>query len=316
MSTARKRVEVAAAVIQRPDGQFLLGQRAADTVYAGYWEFPGGKVEAGETPHDALVRELQEELAIEVTAATPWMVRDYEYEHAHVRLHFFFVRSWRGEPQSRIHAALAWQEASHPTVTPMLPANALVLHALKLPAVYAITHAHEIGVAAQLAQLDVALARGVRLVQVREPGLRVAEREAFARAVRDKTRQAGALMLINDDDALARDLGADGLHLPARKLMQLTHRPDFAWVGASCHNADELAWAAQFGLDFVLLGPVMETASHPGLPGIGWAGFSVLREDFTLPVFAIGGLGERDLPHAWAAGAHGVAGIRGIWQPA
>ena len=77
-----KKVEVAAAVIERPDGTFLLGRRPPNGIYSGWWEFPGGKVEAGETPHQALVRELQEELGIDVECAYPWIMREHVYEHA------------------------------------------------------------------------------------------------------------------------------------------------------------------------------------------------------------------------------------------
>src|SRR4030067_1830125 len=92
-----KIVEVAAAVLQRPDGSFLLAQRPPDKIWAGYWEFPGGKIESGETPYHALVRELREELGIEVETAYPWITRRFTYPHATVRLNFFGVREWRGE---------------------------------------------------------------------------------------------------------------------------------------------------------------------------------------------------------------------------
>lgn len=309
----RKRVEVAAAVITRADGQFLLGQRAADTVYAGYWEFPGGKVEPGESPRQALVRELAEELGIQVEAAQPWIVREYEYEHAHVRLHFFEVSAWAGEVQSHIHAALAWQAPGATSVAPMLPANAPVLRALELPRVCGITQAASLGVPAQLAALERALGEGLRLVQVREAGLAESERVSFARAVRRLTREAGALMLVNGDEALARAVEADGVHLPASRLGELAARPDFAWVGASVHAPDELARAVKLGVDFVIAGPVMETATHPGAPGMGWSGFSRLIENCPLPVLAVGGLSQADLAAAKAAGAHGIAAIRAIW---
>lgn len=309
----RKRVEVAAAVIMQPDGQFLLGQRAPDTVYAGYWEFPGGKVEAGETPHDALVRELDEELGIRVQAANPWITREYHYEHAHVRLHFFEVSAWQGEPKSHIHSALCWQRAQAPSVHPMLPANAPVLRALQLPRVYGITQAAEVGVEAQLALLDAALSQGLGMVQVREGRLSPSARQEFAQAVRSQTRARGALMLVNDDEVLARAVGADGLHVPAARLMSLQARPDFEWVGASAHNPQELARAAELGLDFVVLGPVKPTLSHPGAAGMGWEVFADMIGDYPLPVFAIGGVTEADMGQARRAGAHGIAGIRGVW---
>ena len=118
-----KITQVAAAVLLRDDGSYLLGQRAADTFYPGYWEFPGGKVEAGESPRDALVRELREELGIEVVEAYPWIVREHQYEHAHVKLHFFRVTKWRGELRDNVHSALSWQLIGNSTVKPMLPAG-------------------------------------------------------------------------------------------------------------------------------------------------------------------------------------------------
>ena len=108
-SQQTKIVEVAAAVLQRPDGSFLLAQRPADKIWAGYWEFPGGKIEPGETPYHALVRELREELGIEVETAYPWVTRIFTYPHATVRLNFFRVTQWSGELHPHEGQEFAWQ---------------------------------------------------------------------------------------------------------------------------------------------------------------------------------------------------------------
>lgn len=310
----RKIVHVAAAVITRPDGSFLIGQRAPDTFYPGYWEFPGGKVEPGETPRDALVRELDEELGMKVNVAWPWLTREHVYEHAHVNLHFFEVPAWHGEIHDKVHSALAWQWAGRMDVEPMLPANGPILKALRLPRSMAITHAAEIGVDAQLAQLDVALACGLHLVQIRETALAADERERFARTVVERCRARGALVVVNGDLDLARRIQADGVHLPARVLLELTRRPDFEWVGASCHDRPELEKAATLELDYAVLGAVQPTASHPGQPALGWDAFAKLVARLPLPVLALGGLTPADLDTAKAHGAHGVAGIRSFWQ--
>lgn len=310
----KKIVHVAAAVITRPDGSVLLGQRAPDTFYPGYWEFPGGKVEPGETPREALIRELDEELGMRVDTAYPWITREHVYEHAHVSLHFFEVTAWRGEIHDRVHSALSWQQAGAMDVGPMLPANGPILKALRLPRVCGITHAGEIGIDAQLARLEAALAGGLRLVQIREPALPDADCERFARAVVERCHAAGALAVVNGDAALARRIGADGLHLPARSLMAADGRPDFEWVGASCHSRAELEQAAALELDYALLGAVRPTQSHPERATLGWSAFGDLVARLPLPVFALGGLSAGDLETAKAAGAHGVAGIRGIWQ--
>jgi 8-oxo-dGTP diphosphatase len=309
-----KITDVAAAVIERPDGSFLLGQRAPDTFYPGYWEFPGGKVEPGETPHEALVRELHEELEIEVLRATPWIVREHVYEHAHVRLHFFRVTEWRGEIKDHVHAALAWQRPGETTASPMLPANAPVLAALELPDFYAVTHAHEIGIEAQLAILEHALAKGLRLVQLRESRLPADQRESFAASAVGLCRDYGARVLVNGDAQLAWAVGADGLHLNGAQLKALRGRPGFPLVAASCHDDMELKRAADAGLDFAVLGAVKPTTSHPDRPALGWPAVTRLLDNCPLPVYAIGGLGRDDLDAARLAGAQGIAAIRAAWQ--
>lgn len=307
-------VEVAAAVILRADGAFLLARRPLGKVYAGYWEFPGGKIEAGESPAHALARELHEELGIDVVSAHPWITRVYAYPHATVRLHFFRVTGWQGAPHPREAQDIGWQQPDAPPATPMLPANAPVFAALALPQIYAITNAAGLGVEAQLARIDQRLAEGLRLLQVREPGLAPAERMAFARTVVERAHRAGARVLINDDAALADAAAADGVHYPARSLMALVARPARALVGASCHDARELAHAMQLELDFALLGPVRPTPSHPGVPTLDWPGFAALARGASIPLYAIGGMRPEDLADAQRHGAHGLAMIGAAWR--
>ncbi len=159
-----KVVEVAAAVLQRPDGSFLLAQRPADKIWAGYWEFPGGKIEPGETPHHALVRELREELGISAETAYPWLTRVFTYPHATVRLNFFRVTAWSGELHPHEGQQFSWQRPNTISVEPVLPANAPILRALELPALYAISNAAELGVEPFLARLQAKLDAGLRLV--------------------------------------------------------------------------------------------------------------------------------------------------------
>ncbi|MDQ8020202.1 MAG: Nudix family hydrolase [Moraxellaceae bacterium] len=308
-----KKVEVAAAVITRPDGSFLLGQRAPGAIYEGYWEFPGGKVEPGETPRDAVVRELQEELGITVHAAWPWLMREHHYEHAHVRLHFFEIPHWSGDIADHVHSKLVWTQPGKLDVSPMLPANGPILKGLSLPRLMGVTQAHVLGVDVQLQALDAALSRGLRLVQLRERELPADQRLAFAQQVLSRCKAAGAVLVINDDIPLAAQIGADGVHLPAHRLAALDARPDFGWVGASCHTREELERVAALGLDYAVLGPVAATVTHPDAQPLGWDAFSAMTQELPMPVFAIGGLSAADDATARAAGAHGVAAIRSVW---
>jgi 8-oxo-dGTP diphosphatase len=306
-----QRVEVVAAVIIRLDGSFLLGQRPAGKVYAGYWEFPGGKIERGETPRAALERELNEELGIAVRCAYPWLTRDYDYAHAAVRLRFFRVMEWSGAPHGRENQRFAWQMPDAITVDPLLPANGPILRALGLPAEYGITNAGELGEREFLARLDRALARGLKLLQVREKSMSGATLLRFATEVARRAHAGGARVLVNADAELAKRAGADGVHLTAAQLGQ--PRPAWGLIGASCHDAAELARAQALGADFAVLGPVAPTPSHPGAAGLGWDKLAALLRDCSLPVYALGGMKPADLDAAWRCGAHGISMMRGAW---
>jgi 8-oxo-dGTP diphosphatase len=307
-------IDVAAAVLVRADGCFLLAQRPATKVYAGYWEFPGGKLEPGEPPAQALARELHEELGLDVEQATPWLTRVYAYPHGTVRLRFFRVRRWTGDPHGREGQAFSWQRLDAITVAPMLPANAPVLRALGLPTEYGLSNAGEVGDDAFAAALGCRLAEGLRLVQLREKAMPRERLARLAARVVTMVRGAGGIVLVNADEMLAREAGAHGVHLTATRLAAIDARPPFDWVGASVHTRAELRKAERLGIDLAVLGPVHPTPSHPGVPALGWDGFERIARDAAIPVFAIGGLAPADLERAWTHGAHGIAMIRGAWK--
>jgi 8-oxo-dGTP diphosphatase len=307
-------VEVAAAVIVRPDGTFLLARRPPGKVYAGYWEFPGGKVEPGESAEHALARELREELGIDARRSYPWITRVYGYAHATVRLNFFRVMEWTGEPHPHEAQQLAWQSLDAALVEPMLPANAPVLASLALPQEYAITAAETYGTETMLTRIAQRLAAGLRLVQVRDKAMAPQPRAAFARRVVELAHRHGAKVLIHSDVALARSLGANGVHYGACELAALGERPRDLLVAASCHTVAELERATRLGLDFAVLGAVKPTASHPAAQPLGWEGFARIARGSAIPVYGIGGLRLADLEPGWRAGAHGVAMISGAWS--
>ena len=314
MNAAARRVEVVAAVLERPDGSFLLAQRPAGKVYAGWWEFPGGKVEAGEQLQAALARELHEELGVDVEEAYPWITRTHDYEHAQVRLNFFRVTRWRGELQSRERQQFAWQRLPDLTVDPILPANGPILRALGMPLVMGVTHATDVGIEIFLSRFDRALAGGLRLVQVREPALPEAERLAFARTIVARAHAVGCSVVTNGTEGFAQAAAADGLHASAARLMTWSERPRTGLFGASCHDVTEIARAVALEADYVVIGPVNPTPTHPGADGIGWSRFSELAAGLPMPVYAIGGLSVEDLTAARRAGAHGIAAIRAAWS--
>jgi 8-oxo-dGTP diphosphatase len=307
-------VDAAVAVLLRSDGTVLLGERPAGKAWAGWWEFPGGKIENGESPSVALQRELNEELGITAEVFYPWITREFSYPERTVRLHFFTVWQWQGEPFGKEGQRLSWQDPFATSVSPLLPANLPVMQALRLSPVYAITNMTEMGEAAFFTALQAALEKGLELIQVREKQLSFAERKQFASRLITVAKPYGAKVIINGDENLARMVGADGLHLPSQLLMSTTRKPDDLLCGASCHNAEELAQAAALELDYALLGAVKATASHPNATTLGWEKFAHLTQYQPVPIYALGGMGMGDIVIAWEHGAHGIAMQRGAWS--
>ncbi len=315
-----KVVNVAVAIIQQANHQFLMASRPNGKGWAGWWEFPGGKIEADETPEQALSRELQEELGIVPTKTQAWLTRHFDYPATHdslaktVKLHFYFVTQWQGDLTPLEGQLLSWQNPANITVSPILPANAPIMQALALPADYAISNLHEMGEQAFLNALEKQLKQGLKLIQIREKQLSRTDLTQFSAQIIALANTYNAKVLVNGDIALARQLGCAGVHLPSAILMGLSEKPAGLIVAASCHNAVEIAHAEKLGLDFVVVSPVKSTQSHENVAPLGWQNFKQMLAQTIIPVYALGGMTQLDLPQALKCGARGIAMQRAIWQ--
>ncbi len=324
-SQANKTTHAAVGVIQHENGLVLLAERPVGKPWAGYWEFPGGKVEVNEAPENALKRELQEELGITVTQSYPWLTRTFDYEAKYdaenhlespaktVKLHFFIVTKWDGEPFGLEKQKISWQNPEKINVGPMLPANTPIFSALNLPSLYAISNLHELGEEVFFERLKLALQNGLMLLQIREKQLSKEDLTMFIERVVEVASPYKAKVFISSNLELALELGLSGVHFNRHDLMQLDKKPVGLICGASCHNKDELEKARLLDLDYVLLSPVKKTLSHPSAKPLGWDFFRELITDSVMPVYALGGMDLSDLHAAKLHGAHGVAMQRNIW---
>jgi len=307
-------LQVAAGVLVNAAGEVLVALRATHRHQGGLWEFPGGKIEPGESIQAALARELWEELGIRVLQAHPLLRIPYRYPDRAVLLEVWRVTRYAGEPFGREGQIWRWIA---PEALPTLSfpgANLPIVTAARLPSLYLIT-----APAPQedfFSRLKQALDAGVRLIQLRLPGLTEDQYATLAEPAMVLCQRAGARLLLNCAPALANRLGADGIHLSASHLRTLSSRPLSRqhWVAASCHNVEELVAARRLGADFVVLSPVLPTASHPEACSLGWETFESLIADAGIPVYALGGITPRHLPLAHAYGAQGIAVLGAIWN--
>lgn len=314
-------LNVVAAVIHNPQGQILIAQRPLHKHQGGLWEFAGGKVDLGETPAQALVRELQEELAITATQYRPLLTVEHHYSDTSVRLQVFRVTAFDGEAHGAEGQPTVWVWPHDLKNYAFPAANTPILKAAVLPEVYYITpEAHEVG-GDLLAWLKPRLQSGMTLC-LRAKNLTKEDYLTLAHAVAALCVQHQVqLVLHNHIDLLAHTPSAIGVHLPFKELLLQESvlvegqvgKLHKKYLAVSCHAKEELEMAWQLGADFATLSAVNNTLSHIGQVGMGWARFGHITQQAKLPVYALGGMTRADVPLAQQHGAQGVAGIRGLF---
>jgi 8-oxo-dGTP diphosphatase len=318
----KKRIHVAVGVIAGKDGRILVARRTKDQHLGGLWEFPGGKLEDGETVVTALHRELREELAIEVRAQTPLIRIEHDYPEKSVLLDVWTVSQFDGTPVSQEGQPLRWLSPDELTPVEFPEANRAIIRRLQLPDHIAIYQAGAkptdfSAFATALPPLTL-----LRLRRYQNGSHRQSQYNPLITDALKSCEHTGTGLIVDLDKPALTDSGLDwlinsgepaikGCHANSQILEQLTSRPvpDHLLFGVSCHTAAGLHKAKQAGADYALLSPVLATASHPGVSLLGWDGLARLLEDCDLPVYAMGGMRLADMDMAKAAGARGIAGI-------
>jgi len=280
------------------------------------WEFPGGKLEPGEERLPALARELHEELGITLQRAEPLIRVPCHYVDRELLLDTWLVDQWEGTPESREGQSLQWLRPAQVDPAILTLADRAILQALRLPPRYPITPA-DISPDQRgqwFERIGRAIERGEPMLQLRLPlWPRELVRE-LAVGLLPIARRHGTQLLLNGDIDGARALGI-GVHLRHAQLLALSERPLplQQLVGASCHDAAQLAQASQIAVDFATLSPVAATPSHPLTHPLGWPRFQLLAEAASLPVYALGGTDPSQIAQARECSGQGVAGIREFW---
>lgn len=315
-------VHVVAAAVFGGDGRVLITRRHEHAHQGGLWEFPGGKVEPGETAREALARELHEELWIAVRQSRPLIRVRHDYPDKSVLLDVWRVDAFEGEAPScggtgREGQPVKWVAPERLSKYDFPAANLPIIRALQLPNYYLVTPDPGDDIAAFLAQLERRLRDGIQLVQLRAKSLDTEAYVQLAKQCLSLCNDFGAHLMLNADPDLVATVGAQGAHLDSGRLKSLDSRPlpNNKWVSASCHSPEQLRQAESLQADFVMLSPVAATVSHPDVAPLGWERFQALADEVACPVYALGGMTAGDLDQAFAHGAQGVAAIRALWNP-
>lgn len=311
-----RRIHVMAAVIRDEQRRILIAKRADTAHQGGLWEFPGGKLEDGETRHEGLCRELHEELGIQVRAARPLIDLHHDYADKHIRLDVWEVSAFDGEAHGAEGQPVRWVTEQQLGDFSFPAANQPIVTAARLPDRYLITpdcdepELHRC--------IEHAIDSGIRLIQLRQTQLDDARYRVLCEQLISRWGHQVIFMLKGNQ---APEMEGTGWHLTASQLRDFSQQPTPArplsanrWLSASCHNAEELRMAEALGVDFVTLSPVLPTQTHPDALPLGWEKAHALLEHCCLPTYLLGGLTLSELNTAHHAGAQGIAAIRGLWQ--
>lgn len=308
-------LHVVAAAIFSESGAVLIARRPWHAHQGGKWEFPGGKVEPGESAEDALRRELYEELTIQAQTFEPLIQVRHRYSDKAVFLDVWKVTRYAGEPHGREHQAIAWVAPRELSRFTFPAANYPILKALSLPDLYLITPEPGRDADLFITRLVAALRAGVRLVQLRVPGLEASRYFELAQAAIERCHAYGARLLLNGEPEWVLRLNADGVHLNSARLAEMQTRPlpRDCLVAVSCHDPEEITRANAIDADFAVVSPVRATPGHPYAKPLGWRVFRELCIQAAMPVFALGGMTPADLSRAKHHGGQGIAAIRALW---
>jgi len=307
-----KIVHVAVGVILDEGGRILLTRRHQDQHQGGLWEFPGGKVESSESVQQALVRELIEEVGIEATAYHPFIQIEHDYGDVHVLLDVWQVTAFNKTPMPKEGQMMEWVHRSQLQHFEFPKANQAIVTALEVgDSIFITPTTKGIEKKEYLEKIQKALVNHrITAIQFRAHDLDIDTYIDWAKSIFDITQQTGHQLFYNTSIEVFKKLPKAGLHLTAKRAKSLgAEIKEDAFLSVSCHNSHEVESAIKLGASLIYLSPVLPTQSHPDATPIGWDEVKRISRVTTIPIYALGGLGQKDIVEAFENGASGIAGI-------
>jgi len=311
-------IRVAVGVIRNHENEVLVSRRKPNTHLGNMLEIPGGKVEQGEQPLEALKRELEEELAIQVVDATQLIQVPYQYSKCSLLLDVFEVHEFTGTIKSNEGQDVFWKSIAKLNDAEFPEANSGILRAIKLPKIFPVTPNYSDDQNYFEHFENIVSDKDIEIIQLRSHDLEEAEYNLLAKRCAELCKKHSVKLVLNREISSIENLEYSGVHLTSENLNRLTKRPlaDEVLVGASCHNAKEIEKANTLKLDYVFIGAVNEKNNVNNHKKLGWDGFAALAKECAIPAYAIGGMLRSDTTSCGEYGAQGVAAIRSFWDVA
>lgn len=309
--TANTPLHVAVGVLHNPVGEVLVSFRDPSRHQGGLWEFPGGKVDPGESVQDALCREFKEELGITPTQYFPFKKILYQYSDKRVLLDVWRITQFSGTPKGLEGQAIKWQPAAALSFDEFPAANRDIVRLLKLPREIPITPQAK-SLAGLLNLLSDWAHDESKLIYFQQPQLQSVESNHWYTSASELCSERGLTLFREVDGANdGEPEQAGSWHVQASALMALDKRPcgDDQYFSASCHSLVELEKAQALGADFVFLSPVLPDDPGADMNSLGWEAFKQLAGSVSLPVYAQGRLRREHLQLALSSGGFGIVRV-------
>ena len=317
MRTCQDFSHVVVGIIKNTANEVVVTKRKSDAHLGGLLEFPGGKLEANETPKEALQRELKEELDIHVHQCLPLVQVPYTYPEKSILLDVYTIVGYSGSILAKEGQKLTWRGVATLNYEDFPAANYAIIRAIQLPNLISVTPRLNKVTELFLQHFEKVIKKDtISIIQLRCHELSNSKYIELAEHCAQLCKQYRTKLILNREVGCLEEINAAGLHLTSKRLAATSERPSGRsyLIGASCHNLDDLLHASQINLDYAFLGPVLEKNTNVSKQSLGWNKFHELVKSSRIPVYAIGGLVAADVNIAIRYGGQGVAAIRDLWS--
>ncbi len=300
-------IKVAVGILRNKQ-KILIAQRRKTQFMGGFWELPGGKIKNEESPEKAIIRELNEELGIQVERSSIHQTMMHHYADRIIEISIYNIIQYQNTPTGLEGQAIAWVKITNLNNYQLLPTMKAFINSITLPNKYWITPSNNHYSNRWIAEFDKKLKQDITLIQLRS---KIKLNSTFIARLYDKCKQNNTKLLLNTVDKAFDETHCDGWHLTTNEMLALNNRPcaNDKLLGASTHNLTEALKAQEMGIDFIVISPLQTTQTHPESTPIGWSNAVDVVNKLNIPVYFLGGMSIKDLDKTLKLGAQGIAGI-------